>query len=153
MNFEAIFQTSYERLIGGGVGITDRGRRFFHRFYQNFLASSAQVRDKFQQTDMDRQVLVLQKGLYHLISFYVTRTDNEYTHQIALSHSKAGYDISPELYELWLESLVQTLEEMDPQYEPVQGLAWRMVMMPGILYMQHHYEDSAKPMDDASQGH
>ena len=139
MDIESTFIASYERLIGEGVGITDRGRVFFRRFYENFLESSPRVSDKFATTDMARQELVLQKGLYHLISFYLMKTDNQYLLDIARSHGSDNYRIEADLYDLWLEALLKTVEELDPEYDRELRLAWQIVMTPGILYMKHHY--------------
>lgn len=140
MDIEATFIASYQRLIGEGVGITDRGKIFFRRFYENFLASSPRVREKFAETDMERQAAVLQKGLYHLISFYLTKNDNQYLLDIALSHGSDNYEIEADLYDLWLDALLKTVEELDPEYDRDLRLAWQIVMAPGILFMKHHYQ-------------
>jgi len=147
MDIETTFTASYERVIGEGVGITEGGRAFFHRFYENFLASSVQVQEKFRNTDMDRQELVLQKGLYHLISFYLMKMDNEFLKSIATSHDRHHYNIEPELYDVWLDALLKTVEEMDPECDNDLKLAWQIVMTPGILYMKHFYDASAHPED------
>lgn len=139
MDIESTFIASYERVIGEGVGITERGRLFFRRFYENFLASSDRVREKFGSTDMARQEVVLQKGLYQLISFYLTKTDDQFLRDIAVTHSAYHYGIDPDLYDFWLEALLATVEEMDPEYNADLRLAWQIVMSPGILYMKHHH--------------
>ena len=144
MDVDALFEASYERLIGGGVGITDRGRLFFQRFYENFLGSSAQVRSKFASTDMERQVAVLQKGMYHLIAFYLTRQDNEFLRNIADTHAKPHYDIPPQLYDLWLDAVIETVAVRDPEFSDDLELAWQIVMMPGIQYMKHHYDPETR---------
>ena len=139
MNIEKVFIASYERTIGEGVGITERGQVFFRRFYENFLASSDRVKEKFASTDMEQQQRVLQKGVYQLISFYLTKSDSQLLRDIARSHDKRHYDIESDLYDMWLESLIATVAEMDSQYDSDLELAWRIVMTPGILYMKHYY--------------
>lgn len=139
MDVESTFQASYERLIGSGVGITDKGQDFFKRFYDRFISRSDLVSEKFSETDMDRQVAMLQKAMFQLISFYLTKSDNTMLQNIAVSHSRARHDIPAELYDLWLESLLDTVRELDPEYDEELRLAWQIVMTPGILYMKHHY--------------
>ncbi len=139
MNFEQEFEESYERLVGHGVGITARGQRFFTRFYENFLARSPRIKDHFEHTDMSKQIIVLQKAMYHMISFYLLHEPNELLERVAASHSRAHHGIEPELYDEWLEALLLTVEQMDPDYNRDLRLAWQIVMMPGILYMQRHY--------------
>jgi len=140
MNPEKLFEQSYERVIGSGVGITDRGEVFFSRFYEIFLGSSELVAEKFKNTDMNRQVRMLQKAMFQLISFYLVKTSSDYIHDIAISHNKQHHDISPVLYDLWLDSLLKTVQELDPEYTPSLRLAWEIVMSPGIIYLKHHYD-------------
>lgn len=139
MNIETLFEKSYQRVIGQGVGITDRGQAFFSRFYELFFESSEQVPKKFSDTDMKKQLRMLQKGMYQLISFYLTKTENDSLRSIAHTHDVKHYGIEPELYDYWLSSLLQTVEELDPEYCPELRLAWEIVMTPGILYLKFHY--------------
>ncbi len=140
MHLERMFDESYERVIGHGIGISESGTRFFTRFYEIFFAKSELVREKFRLTDMSQQLKVLQKGMYQLMSFYLMRTDNDYLQSIALTHNRDHYDIHPELYELWLESLLQTVAELDPDYHEEIRLAWQIVMTPGILYLKYYHD-------------
>lgn len=143
MDVEKAFKESYERLIGSGVGISKGGSRFFARFYEVFFDKSEAVSQKFTATDMPTQIRVLQKGMYQLMSFYLTKKDSQYLHSIAVTHSQSHYDIHPELYDLWLESLLETVEEMDPDYNGAIRLAWQIVMSPGILYLKYHYDSKS----------
>ncbi len=140
MNPEKLFEESYERVIGSGVGMTEKGDAFFTRFYEIFLNSSVKVAEKFANTDMAGQIKMLQKAMFQLISFYLLRSSGDYLHEIATSHSKVRHDIDPEFYDLWLKSLIQTVCETDPEYTPELKLAWEIVMSPGILYLKHHYD-------------
>lgn len=141
MNLEESFESSYERVIGQGVGITERGQSFFTRFYEIFFSASEKVPEKFKNTDMAQQVHMLQKGMYQLITFYLLKTDNDQLLAIAKSHSKLHLDIESELYDVWLASLLQTVEELDPDFHPELRLAWEVVMTPGILYLKFHYDN------------
>ena len=140
MNLEKNFEASYVRVVGDGIGITEKGQRFFTRFYEIFFASSPEVPLKFANTDMKEQVNVLQKGVFQLISFYLLKSDNDYLRSIATTHSRTQYDIPPVLYDFWLSSLLATVKEFDPEYADHIGLAWQIVMTPGILYLKHHYD-------------
>ncbi|HIG44747.1 MAG TPA: globin [Gammaproteobacteria bacterium] len=139
MNFELLFEESFQRVIGHGVGITNKGQQFFARFYEIFFAASDEVREKFCHTDMEMQRSFLKKGVYHLISFYLLRSDNDYLSSIALTHNQNHYDIPPELYDIWLEALLKAVAELDPEYRDELRLAWQIVMTPGILFMKYHY--------------
>lgn len=139
MNYDRLFEESYARVIGEGVGIGDQGRVFFSRFYSIFFSKSQQIRDKFAHVDIDAQVVVLQKSMFHMISFYATRTATEYLENIADCHNRDRYGIKPEFYDIWLDSLIETVAQLDPEYEDNLALAWRLAMTPGIQFMKFQY--------------
>ena len=139
LNYEKLFEESYARIIGEGVGIDDKGHTFFSMFYDIFFSKSQQIRDKFADVDMDAQVRVLQKSMFHMIGFYATKTDSEYLATVARTHSRDQYDIRPEFYDIWLESLIETVQQLDPEYEENLALAWQLAMAPGIQFMKFRY--------------
>ena len=48
-------------------------------------------------------------------------------------------DIKPELYDLWLDRLVQAVGEFDPMFDPEIEAAWRRLLQPGIEFMKSRY--------------
>lgn len=138
-NLEQVFESSYRRVVGDGVGIAVQGTAFFQQFYDHFLASSDTVALMFKDTDMDAQVKMLQRSMFHMITFYVSKQEDNYLQGIAESHSMGQHNVAPEFYDLWLEALIKTVSELDPEYEETIGLSWRLAMAPGIVYMKYHY--------------
>ncbi len=149
LKYEQLFEDSYTRVIGKGIGLDTRGRQFFHRFYEIFFNRSEDIRQKFSGTDMEAQVGILEKSMFHMVSFYVTRTDTDFLHSIARTHNRNGYDIKPEYYDIWLESLLDTVRELDPEFQSETELAWRLAMTPGIEFMKFHY---GNPENQISRG-
>lgn len=49
-------------------------------------------------------------------------------------------DIAPRLYDLWLETLIDTARDFDEQFDEEVELAWRLVLTPGIVYMKFYYD-------------
>ena len=127
-DLEKVYQASYERI----VQYEEQQGDFFDKFYQNFLASSSEARDKFSQVDMKNQVTLIKNFLLHLQMYHKTKVMNERLKSVAITHGRAGYNISEHLYDLWLLSLLKTLEECDPKYTPKVKQAWKMVLKPGI---------------------
>ena len=82
---------------------------------------------------MESQIRILQKSMYHMISFYVLNTAHVYLRRIAVTHCQSNYNIKPEYYDHWLEALILTAREKDPQFDRETELAWRIAMNPGIL--------------------
>ncbi len=139
MDLDTRFEASYQRVIGEGVGLTELGRNFFERFYENFFGTSEEIRAKFANTDMSKQVQILQKSMYHMVSFYLLKTESAFLRGIALTHNQDHLQIEPHLYDIWLDSLLLTVEQMDPEFEPETRLAWTLAMMPGIVYLKFYY--------------
>ncbi len=134
-----MFEGSYARVIGKGIGLGEKGRLFFSRFYERFLLESVDARDKFKGVDMEAQIRVLEKSMFHMIGFYVAKTDTRYLRSIAHTHSQRQLDIKPEYYDAWLDALVDTVEELDTEFHSELELAWRLAMTPGIQFMKFHY--------------
>lgn len=139
-NLEQVFEDSYRRVVGDGVGIDARGAVFFKHFYDRFLNSSEKVALMFKDTDMDQQVKMLQRSMFHMVTFYVSKQEDNYLEGIAESHGKRKHNVEPEFYDLWLEALIQTVSELDPEYDQTTGLSWRLAMAPGIVYMKFFYD-------------
>jgi hemoglobin-like flavoprotein len=115
--------------------------RFLDRFYEIFLASSPRVEDKFAKTDFVRQKRALRASLY-LILLAATGGrggPDRYLRDIAALHSARQLDIGAELYDLWLDSLLATVKECDPEHSFEVAAAWEAVMMVGIRYMCTRY--------------
>lgn len=134
--FDSHFDQSYERV----KHVIRDGKSFFDAFYDNFCAASPQIVEHFLQVDMKKQKKMLEKSFYSLFIFYATNNANDYLRKIAEHHSKAGKNIPPDLYDVWLESLIKTVADFDPQFDMDVELSWRVVMAAGITYMKFKYD-------------
>jgi hemoglobin-like flavoprotein len=112
---------------------------FLNRFYTLFLASSDTVAKKFEHTDLRKQARVLKTSLYIMVSASGGPERTVHLERIAKLHSRAELDIKPELYDLWLDRLVQTVKEFDPMFDLEIDTAWRRVLQPGIEFMKSKY--------------
>jgi hemoglobin-like flavoprotein len=59
--------------------------------------------------------------------------------RLAKLHSRTQMDIKPELYDLWLDRLMQAVEEFDPMFNMEIEIAWRRLLQPGIEFMKSRY--------------
>lgn len=134
------FVESYTRIFGTQIKIDETGNRFFTAFYQRFLASSQEVAQAFKNTDMQHQQNMLKKSLLYSINFITNNTSYDMMHRIAVSHSKRGYGIKPELYDLWMDCMVATVAEFDPEFADEVELAWRLAFSQAITYMKCMYD-------------
>ena len=111
---------------------------FLTRFYELFIASSPEVAQKFATTDFERQRRVLALSLYAVVSF------SQLGHRTALEdlgrlHSRAGRDIPPAMYDLWLSCLLVAVRECDPLCTSDSERVWRAAMEPGIEFLKSMY--------------
>ena len=116
--------------------------KFLDRFYERFLGSSPKVRRKFAGTDFARQKRMLQASLQMLMVAAQGDPDSvaPYLDRVAARHGAADMAIGAELYDLWLDSLLETVRECDPEFSPEVGKAWEAVMMVGIHYLCRNYD-------------
>jgi hemoglobin-like flavoprotein len=110
---------------------------FLDRFYERFLKSSPKVREKFLGTDFIRQKRMLQASLQLLLVAAQDdgKHDTPYLDEVAARHSASQMAIGAELYDLWLDSLLVTVREVDPLWSDEVAQAWEAVMTVGITYL------------------
>jgi len=129
-----IFRASLKRCLADAV--------FLDSFYQAFVGSSEEVREKFKNMDMRRQVRMLEDSLY-VLAVAVQGGQGSPARGaltgIARKHGRNDLDIRPELYDLWLAALIGTVGRYDPDYTPEIETAWRDTLAGGIEYMRSHY--------------
>lgn len=115
---------------------------FVSSFYERFMSSSEEVREKFKHTDFERQTRMLADSLLVLAVAAQGRQDSpswEALPHLAARHSKAQLDIPPHLYDLWLDCLIQSASQCDPEFSPAVERAWRETLAVGIAYMKGNY--------------
>lgn len=135
-NYLDLFTKSFQRLADVTIDDVD----FFSAFYNAFVSDSAEAAEKFRNVDMERQREHLRKSLDHMLYFSIDRVAGDEMLKIAKAHSRSIGNIRPELYEVWLDSLLKTVRAYDPEFNDEVEIAWRVVLAPGISYMQLHYD-------------
>lgn len=115
---------------------------FFHRFYDLFMASSDEVREKFKRTEFARQARILSDSLYIMAVAAESQDEGvawkEIDH-LAVRHSHTDLDIRPELYDTWLECLLRAARQYDPEFSAEVEAAWRQTLAPGIARLRSRY--------------
>jgi hemoglobin-like flavoprotein len=113
--------------------------RFLDLFYEKFLKSSPKVREKFKNTDFVRQKRALKASLHMILLAAQDDDPGKYLSDIAERHGVRELNVGAELYDLWLDSLLDTVEACDPEYRSAVRKAWEEVMMVGIHYLTVRY--------------
>lgn len=127
------FDDSYARVFGHEVAADKGADAFFAAFYHRFL-DHQDIRRLFRGTDMGRQTAMLRKSFFHLAAFSVTGEPSGELERMAALHARLGID--SDHYDRWLDCLVATVAEYDPQCNAETVLAWRCALIPGITYMK-----------------
>jgi hemoglobin-like flavoprotein len=122
----------------------DTDPEFLDIFYEKFLASSPKVREKFANTDLSRQKRFLRASFYLILlaSGDEQRGPERYLKYLAARHSASDLNVGAHLYDLWLDSLLQSVKACDPKYSSEVEEAWEEMMGIGIRYMLEHFHHS-----------
>jgi hemoglobin-like flavoprotein len=114
---------------------------FLDLFYEKFLAASPLVPEKFARTDFVRQKRALRASLELLLLAAGDEATGpeRYLDELARVHGSQGLDIGAELYDMWLDCLLETVAATDPEHSPAVRDAWEQVMLVGIHYMCTRY--------------
>lgn len=113
---------------------------FLDRFYELFLASSKEVTNKFNGTDFEKQKMALKSSFYMMmLTVQGNARGQRYLEEIAELHSRGRLDIKPGMYDLWLECLMKTVREFDPQFNDKIERVWRSLLNQGIGFMKSRY--------------
>jgi hypothetical protein len=115
---------------------------FMEGFYGSFVSSSEEVREKFRNTDLQRQARMLSDSLYVMAVAVQGQAGSPARGdlpRLAERHSRRDLDIRAPLYDHWLACLIDTARLHDPQFTPEIEEAWRATLAAGIAYMKARY--------------
>lgn len=113
---------------------------FIPRFYECFLASSDEIRDKFRFTDFAKQNQMLLRSLR--LAADATSGMPESLREIrerAETHDRHHLNIEPHLYDIWLATVIETACEFDAEWNEQTREAWNTILGHVIKHMTRHY--------------
>ena len=113
---------------------------FLDRFYEIFIKSHPAIKPMFANTDFTQQKELLRHGLMSVMMF----AENDPMAKACLdrireSHNRKHLAIDPGLYKHWVESLIKTVSEIDPDYSPTLETSWMEVIKPGVAHIAGGY--------------
>lgn len=115
-----------------------RKEQFFKDFYDFFMDSSDEIRQRFVNTDMAAQRHLLRNGIMQLILVARGMSDRK-LRALGESHNRDNFNINPAWYTLWLDSLMKAVDKHDPEYNTELDAQWREVLRPGIELIRGAY--------------
>ena len=113
---------------------------FIPSFYERFLECSDEIKFKFRLTNFEKQ----NEMLLHSLELSADATLGkpkalEEIHLRGVSHDREHLDIKPELYEFWLDSLIETAKRIDEQWDDDVEASWRSILGHVITVMVRMY--------------
>lgn len=129
----SVVRPSFQRCCG-------QGDDFFDAFYARLSEKAPEIGPMFAQTNMRRQNALLRRGIDNLLAHAegVADASNELV-RLGELHGRDQLDVRPDLYSLWVEALMESVRESDPQFDEMTEAAWRDVLASGIELMVSRY--------------
>ena len=94
----------------------------------------------FAHTDFERQNKLLRHA-FGLLLIFPNQPVREPTilARVAERHSRRDLNVVPSLYQPFVDALVDTVQQYDPDFTPAIAEAWRKTVQQGVVYMQTKY--------------
>ena len=107
---------------------------FVETFYRLFLGKSPAIAKMFANTNFKVQKLMLRESLLEMLCFQQgLKGSREEIEKIARRHKHLH--IEPEMYDMWLDALCETVRQHDPEHTDELEQRWRQAMKAGIDVM------------------
>lgn len=126
--------------VNASYGRCKLSKNFLDTFYDILLASSPDIGHRFRDTDFPRQQKALRRGLTYLIMFSQgSEMARAKLDKIGEVHDGLHFDIRPDLYPLWTDSLMQAIEQHDSKFDAKLEKKWRKCLAPGLRHLIAKY--------------
>ncbi|MDP2343835.1 MAG: globin [Deltaproteobacteria bacterium] len=102
-------------------------------FYAIFLEHDDRIRELFKNTDFKKQRDLFVHGVLMLIEFADGKAMGLMAMQrLGESHSRKKLNVTPDLYPIWVDSMMEALAKLDPEFTPELERQWRQALRKGI---------------------
>ncbi len=109
---------------------------FFDLFYKKLIKNDPVIAKLFENTNIKKQSEMLMQSITYVTSFSATLEPTEEFDDIAKLHGRDNLNLSADYFDIWLDCLLETVRERDPDFDECINRSWRTVMAPGIEYMK-----------------
>ncbi len=113
---------------------------FAETFYTTFMNASPAIAPFFAKTEFARQRTLLRDSVYLMVTQDVSDPEmRTVLNKLGELHSRAGRNIAPMLYELWLDSICKTVRDLDPEWTQSLEDHWRVRLRAGMQIVMAAY--------------
>ena len=128
----ATVEASYDRCL--------ENEGFYDTFYEKFLAKLEEIPPLFANTDFRKQKQMIRMSVRMMVRLGAGEDGTKLAiSKLGESHSRRQHNIRPELYDLWLDALCESIAHHDPEYTSELEQKWRDTMQAGIKMMISMY--------------
>ncbi|PSU34058.1 globin [Photobacterium lutimaris] len=128
MDTHEIFNNSYARC--------QRNKQFFFIFYHHFWQKDQRFKNIFNGVDLERQVKMLKLSIAMIMLASSSEQAREGLRRFGKAHGPDGIGVRPDDFEVWLDSLIETVQICDPKFNDEIAMAWRQCFKEGIAIMK-----------------
>lgn len=116
------------------------GDDFFDDFYATLSTRAPGIGTMFAHVDMQQQNNLIRQGVEHLIDFASGNAQSEQElRRLGGTHGRVDLNVHPDLYSVWVDTLVETIRGHDEQATDDVEAAWRVALRGGIELMTSLY--------------
>jgi len=116
-------------------------KKLVSEFYVRLMAASSDIRKKFEGVDMVEQTSLLSHSI--VMSFLFIDKNQQVAKKclddVRKTHARNNLNIKPELYDIWLECLLETVSLCDPHANDTLLSDWHDVMSVAINHIREGY--------------
>ena len=143
IHYPETFNDSYERIFSYENRLNGRDDEFFDLFLELLYSKSSKITEAFNHLELREQKKLLKALLICLISVEGTKSVFPAVEHVAETYASIVDNVSAELYDHWLDSLVETVSVFDQSFNDDTEVAWRMALAPGITFMKYYYKNKS----------
>jgi len=116
-------------------------QKLVSEFYVRLMAASDEIRKKFEGIDMTDQASLLSHAIVMAFLFVDKNQQvaKKCLDEVRDTHAQHNLNIAPELYDVWLECLLETVALCDPHANDELLSDWHDVMSVAINHIREGY--------------
>lgn len=114
---------------------------FSRHFYENLFFLKADLKEYFVDTDFEHQEKALMQGIKVLVNYLKLEDELAKTQlrRLSITHNHNNLKIHPHNYYYWIEALILTLKQKDPQWFDDLEYYWKECISFPIAFMISQY--------------
>ncbi|HEX2731203.1 MAG TPA: CBS domain-containing protein [Polyangiaceae bacterium] len=128
-------------LVQASLARSNANGQLAKKFYELFVDASPMIARHFETTDMATQRRAIGEAFQLAIDVACNTPGALAQLRVqAEHHDRRHLNVLPELYDVWLSSLIHSIRQCDPLFSPFVEQAWRIVMGHVIDYMRRRWD-------------